>query len=217
MPAALIWLIAALALAGAGSGAHGRYLIPTIPFGILLALTGLGHLSRRIHRKRYEPVFLMLAILCLGWQVYAMERMGKVHGRNVENINHMQRLLANTLLRNTSVGDTVAVNDVGAMGYFSRCYIVDLVGLVSPPRSFHENLRLYRPKYLVIFPDWYQQYFTVENGRSVIYAADSLSFYAPVVGAGLRFNSISARDQMFVLGRFARGERGPNEIKMVWN
>jgi len=207
----------ALALAGAGGGAHGRYLMPTIPFAMLLASAGLDRVARRIQPRRHEPILIVLAVLCLGWQVLATDRMGRTHGRNVENINHMQRLLGRTLRENTSVGDTIAVNDVGAIGYFSRCYVVDLVGLVSPRRSFPENLKVYRPKYLVIFPDWYQEYFTTENGRSVFYDPDSLYHYVPIVEAGLRFNTISARDQMFVFGRFPRGEEGPDRVKMVWN
>jgi hypothetical protein len=207
----------ALGAAGAPAGSHGRYLMPTIPFALLLAVTGLEHVSRRLRWGRPDRVLIMVSVVCLGWQAYNLDRMGRTYGQNVENINHMQRLLAGRLRDTVAPGDTIAVNDVGAIGYFSGCYVVDLVGLVSRPRPFPENLRIYRPKYVVIFPDWYQKYLTMEDGRSVFFDPDSAYHYVPVAGAGLYRNTISSRSQMYVFGRFPRGERGPETVKMSWN
>ena len=106
-----------------------------------------------------------------------MRLRGIVHGWNVENINDMHRFMAERIRKVASPGDTVAVNDVGAMGYFSGCYIVDLVGLVSPKRPFPENLTHYRPKLLAIFPDWFAAYGVRDPGIDNIVFYDSDSTY----------------------------------------
>jgi len=209
----------ALALSGATGGSHGRYLMPAIPFGVLLAVEGMDIVSQRLPRRWRRTGLATLAGLALAWQIGALERMGKLHGWNVENINHMQRFLAGTMRENASPGDTIAVNDVGAMGYFSGCYVVDLVGLVSPRRSLPENLRTYHPKYLVIFPSWYRSYLVVDPGakHSKIYDPDSTCKYLPVAGAGLRFNTICSRDQMFVFARFPPQAEEPEKVSMIWH
>jgi hypothetical protein len=209
----------ALALAGAQIGSHGRYVMPAIPFGVLLAVEGMDYLNRRFPRRWRKAGFRVLAGLSLAWQIGALGRMSGLHGWNVENINHMQRLLARTMRENASPGDTIAVNDVGAMGYFSGCYVVDLVGLVSPRRTFPENLRTYHPKYLVIFPSWYRSYLVVDPGakHSKIYDPDSTYKYLPVAGAGLRYNTICSRDQMFVYARSQPQAEEGKEVRMIWH
>jgi Gpi18-like mannosyltransferase len=206
----------ALAMFGASSGAHARYLMPTIPFGIVLGVLGLDWIARRVPAPR--PASAVLGLLCLGWQVWGLVPMAKAHAWNVQNINFMQRLLAERIRRSTAPGDTIAVNDVGAMGYFSGCYVVDLVGLVSTQRSFDENLERYRPKYLVIFPNWYRSHLVADRRaqRTFIYSADSTLRYAPVSGAGLFHNTICARDQMLVFARLGAGDIGPQRIAMSW-
>ena len=214
-----IGLPLALALAGATGGSHGRYLMPAIPFGVLLAVEGMDYLNQRFPRRWRRVGLAVLAGLSLAWQIGPLVRMGMLHGWNVENINHMQRFLAGTMRENASPGDTIAVNDVGAMGYFSGCYVVDLVGLVSPRRTFPENLRTYHPRYLVIFPSWYRSYLVVDPGarHSKIYDPDSTFKYLPVAGAGLRFNTICSRDQMFVFARFQPQAEEPVKVKMIWH
>jgi len=213
-------LPAAFAVFGASSGAHARYLMPTIPFGILLAVLGLMEAVRRwVPSRRRAGVFAAVGVACLLWQGAGLERMRTTLGWNVENINDMQRLLAEAIHRSTLNGDTIAVNDVGAMGYFSGCYIVDLVGLVSPPLTFDENLHRYRPKYLAIFPNWYRSYMKADWSvrRTFITSTDSTIRYAPVWGAGLSHNTICARDQMIVFQRLGPGELGPEKLRMSWH
>jgi len=218
LPAFAFGFPLALAVAGASGGQNGRYIMPMIPFGILLAVEGIDFLASRLPRWGGWALGI-LALAALAGQGGAVVRMGKVHGWNVENINDMQRYLARSIQENSSPGDTIAVNDVGAMGYFSGCYVVDLVGLVSPRRSFPENLAAFRPKFLVIFPGWYRDYLTLNPAtkKREIWSPDSTFKYVPVAGAGLRFNTICARDQMFVFARVAPNEEGPPQVQMVWH
>lgn len=222
LPAVAIFILAlplALAAFGASGGAHGRYIMPVIPFGVLLGVVGLDYLCRRAFRKKFGPALVVLTLVCVAWQVRAVERKGRVHGWNVENINDMQRLLAENVRRNASPGDTIAVNDVGAMGYFSGCYVVDLMGLVSPLRSFPDNLRIYRPKYVVVFPSWFKQFLSADPQTKVMlfYDPDSTHKYALIAGAGLRFNTISSRDKMLVFARMRREEESPIRVPMTWH
>ena len=61
----------------------------------------------------------------------------------------------------------LALNDVGAITYFSQRKVLDTVGLISPEVLDHRRrgerietaafrfLRSRRPEYAVLFPDWY--------------------------------------------------------------
>lgn len=205
------------ALSGASGGQFGRYIVHVIPFGVLLAVVGLGRASQRALHTRSRAGILVLGVLCLGWQAYVARKVGVSHGWNVQNINGMHRYVAEATRRATSPGDTVAVNDVGAMGYFSGCYVVDLVGLVSPRRPFPENLSLYKPKYLVIFPDWFQTYAAVDwqTDQVVFYDADSTYKYSPFLGVRLRRNTIASRNTMYLYERMGRNEVGARRIERI--
>jgi len=201
------------ALVGVSPGAHARYIMYVVPFGLILGVVGLDYASRRLLGRKFAELLIVLGIFCLGWQLYTARLKGILHGWNVQNINEMQRFIAERIRRGVSPGDTIAVNDVGAMGYFSNCYIVDLVGLVSPYREMPENLRLYRPKYLAVFPDWFDKYVTFDprTGHPLFYSADSTYKYAPVVRVGLRQNTISARNTMVLFERLAPDEEAAED------
>jgi hypothetical protein len=210
----------ALALAGASSGAHARYLMPTIPFAIVLGVAGMSRMSGRLFPRRPRALLLAIGAAALVWQSGSVIHMGRLHGQNVENINDMQRYLAEAIRLNTSPGDTIATNDVGAIGTFSGCYVVDLMGLVSPRGTFPEIISRYRPKYVLIFPEWFPSYIDKEpnTGRMVFHdEADTAFKYVPVAGAGLRRNTICARDEMLVFARLRPGQEGPARFQMVWH
>src|SRR6266853_1529351 len=199
---------------GPSGGQHGRYIAYVVPFGIILACSGLAYLAGRAFGRHYAKGLLAAGLLCIAWQVYMGQKVGIAHGWNVQNINEMQRFVAERIHRGASPGDTIAVNDIGAMGYFSGCYVVDLVGLVSPRRSFPENLRVYHPKYMAIFPEWYRSYAVYDPriDNSVFYSADSVWKYSAVVGVGLRKNTISSRAVMVLFERIGAREAGASRV-----
>ena len=191
------------ALAGVPSGAHGRYIMYVVPFGLVLAVIGLDYASSRASRRSYNSWLIAFGVACLAWQLFTVKKKAIQHGWNVQNINEMQVFMAERIRRGVSPGDTLAVNDVGAMGYFSGCYIVDLVGLVSPKRDLPENLTVYHPKLMAVFPDWFEKYVTFDpkTGFPNFYSSDSLYKYAPIVRIGLRRNTIAARNTMVLFER----------------
>jgi hypothetical protein len=209
----------AFALAGAPWSAHARYIMYVVPFGLILGLVGLEHFCKRAFRRRYIAALVTLGAVCLVWQVHEARLRGIVHGWNVQNINTMHRFMAERIHQAATPGDTIAVNDVGAMGYFSGCYVVDLVGLVSPKRSFPENLARYRPKLLAIFPDWFAAYGvrdpTIDN--IVFYDSDSTYKWSPFLGVGLSRNSIAGRNTMILFERLRPDEAGAKEVPVYWH
>lgn len=209
----------AFALAGAPWSANARYIMVVIPFGLILGLVGLEYFSKRAFGRKFIVGLAMLGAICVLWQVREVRLRGIVHGWNVENINDMHRFMAERIRKVASPGDTVAVNDVGAMGYFSGCYVVDLVGLVSPKRPFPENLTHYRPKLLAIFPDWFAAYGVRDPGidNIVFYDSDSTYKWSPVVGIGLYRNSIASRNTMVLFERLKPDEEGPRDVPVYWH
>jgi hypothetical protein len=216
IPAFFILLPATLALFRAWGGQLDRYLMPTIPFGILLGALGLDYAARRLGNARAASA-LVIGIACLGWQGYMARKVGIAHAWNVQNINGMQRFIAEATKRATSPGDTVAVNDVGAMGYFSGCYVLDLVGLTSPRRAFPQAMAQFKPKYLVIFPDWFQDFAALDpkTGQVVFYDADSTYKWSPFLAVRLRRNTISSRHTMFLYERMGRNETGATHPQLI--
>ena len=206
-----------LAVFRAWGGQFGRYIVPTVPFGILLAVVGLSFALHRALGRGYAVALLTLGLMCLAWQGYAVRKVGITHGWNVQNIEGMQRYIADLTRKGTSPGDTIAVNDVGAIGYFSNCFVVDLVGLVSPRLSFPEYLRRYRPKYMIVFPDWFERFATVDRSTNqvVFYDADSTYKYSPFLGVRLRKNTISSRNTMYLYERMGRNDTGIHQVPLV--
>jgi hypothetical protein len=206
-----------LAIFRAWGGQFGRYIVYCVPFGIVLGVIGFDRIARRFLGPRKAAGLLALGIVCLGWQAYSARKVGIAHGWNVQNIEGMQRFIAEATRKATSPGDTIAVNDVGAIGYFSGCYVVDLVGLVSPKRSFPDYLRIYKPKYMIIFPDWFEHFAAIDEhtGQVVFYDGDSTYKYSPFLGVRLRRNTISSRNTIYLYERMARSETGAQNVQIV--
>jgi hypothetical protein len=82
----------------------------------------------------------------------------------VQNINTMQVHLGRWIDRELPRDARLAVNDIGAIAYFSRREIIDLMGLVTPavlPYRREGERGVLRfvlercPTHLVIFPTWF--------------------------------------------------------------
>ena len=104
-------------------------------------------------------IYLLLALPAL---VPAATR----YGWAVQNINAMQVHLGRWVDRELPRPSRVAVNDIGAIAYFSRREIIDLMGLVTPEiipyrREGEAGVLRYLvescPDHVVIFPAWFPQ------------------------------------------------------------
>jgi hypothetical protein len=120
---------------GSSPGQFDRYIAYVVPFSVLLAVVGLDRVAHRVLRQRALATVVIFGIVCVGWEAYAARIAGIGYGWNVQNINGMQRHIAEDAHKVMAPGDTIAVNDVGAMGFFSGCYVVDLRVLFPPSAS----------------------------------------------------------------------------------
>ena len=118
----------------------------------------------------------------------------------VQNINAMQVHLGRWVDANLPRSATLAVNDVGAIAYFSRRRVLDLMGLVTP------EIRPYRregeagvlrfvaercPDFVIVFPAWFPE---ITARRDLL---------TPVYRVRLERNEVSGGPEMVVY-RLAR-------------
>ena len=135
---------------------EGRYSIHLLPVAMVLCAVALG--APALRRRRVAlAVFLALALVPLA---PAAER----YAWGVQNINAMQVHLGRWVSDNTPRRATLAVNDIGAIAYFSRREVIDLMGLVTPEilpfrregeTGVMEFVAARCPDFLIIFPTWF--------------------------------------------------------------
>jgi hypothetical protein len=135
---------------------EGRYSTHLLPLAIVVAAVGLGPL---VAARRWLTLLVVVALSAHGLPPAATR-----YARGVDEIERMQVRLGRWVDANLPRGARLAVNDIGAIAYFSRREIVDLMGLVTPeviPYRRQGGDAVLRfvvdvcPDYLVIFPDWF--------------------------------------------------------------
>jgi len=202
----------ALSLFREHSGSGKRYILYVIPFGMMLAATGLERLAVRLSPARPHRLLVALGAAVLLWQLAYVYKKSDLYGWNVQNINFMQRRMGIWAGAVTGPEDRIATNDIGAIAYFSRRPIVDLVGLVTPQTPLPDALSTYRPALLIIFVDWFKDYaeYDPKLDTFTFYDADSSHKYMVVAGVELSRNTISAKDQMLMFRRLDRDSPPPS-------
>jgi hypothetical protein len=197
---------------GSASYQEGRYAAPVAPLMLVIGTIGLyeagrygaGILSRAKFMGRPATVVMersliwLLMALALAAQVRTAWYRGKNYGRQVANIEEMQVALGKWIDREVPGDAVLAVNDVGAIAYFSGRRVLDTVGLISPEvlayiesrpsrdSAVLEFLKDERPDYAVLFPDWYPQ--MVSDDR----------LFEPIHHVVLTDNVIAGGDEMVV-------------------
>jgi hypothetical protein len=134
---------------------EGRYSTHLLP----LAVVVLAAAASKVLRPK--PVVLALALLV---SVIALAPAAERYAWGVQNINAMQVHLGRWLDAHASPAATLAVNDIGAIAFFSRRPVLDLMGLVTPEvlpyrrdgeRGVINYVTERCPDYVVIFPTWF--------------------------------------------------------------
>jgi hypothetical protein len=151
---------------------HGRYFFPVIP---LLMIVGTKAVYDIFGQRGivWGRVGVAMALIAAGAET---GRWLTLEAEAVRNIND-QHLAAAAYLRSTiGTNNVLAVDDVGAVGYYTKRSVIDLTGLVSPAyHSLQRDQRLVWKKarseganlfliYTRLNPDFYS------------YAKDSLEF-----------------------------------------
>lgn len=115
----------------------GRYMMPIIPFFILVATIGFRDLARLINRftenllfaKSIFYIFIGITFF-LGVKDYDDNR--EEYAIQCKYIYDRQVKAALWIKENTKENDVIATHDVGAIGFYSNRKIVDVAGLVTP-------------------------------------------------------------------------------------
>jgi hypothetical protein len=138
---------------------EGRYSTHLAPFAVVVAVVGLSRLVGQ-WRRRGRWAAMVYLLLAAAWIWPASFR----YADAVREINAMQVHLGRWVERNLPKNARLALNDVGAIAYFSRREVMDLMGLVTPEvipyRKAGEAgalrfLEKQCPDYLIIFPSWF--------------------------------------------------------------
>jgi hypothetical protein len=134
----------------------------------------------------------------LAWLVIAAITLGPAatrYGWAVQNINAMQVHLGHWVDDHVPKTAHVAVNDIGAIAFFSRREIIDLMGLVTPEiipyrRQGEDGVIHYLkeacPQYVIIFPAWFPR------------LAASADMLEPVYRVRLERNEVAGAAEMVV-------------------
>lgn len=139
----------------------GRYIAHLLVLAIAVCAVGFAGMSRLARPRWVVPALAVAALAQLGGGV---DRGAMVYASEVRNINDLQLVTARWLVAHTTPGARIATNDIGALAYFTRRFIVDTEGLVTPEaiapkraRRLAAFLEHQRPDLLVIFPEWYPE------------------------------------------------------------
>ncbi len=122
---------------------------------------------------------------------------------NCQNMNEVQVELGRWLADNTSPGTVVAVNDAGALRYFSNRRIIDLLGLnnhhivsdiaavrrgAQSPENMKALLQAHRATCMVVFPSFFPQVFKnrelFRSSFTVVKVARSSNYTVAAKGSG---------------------------------
>lgn len=115
---------------------HGRYFFPTMPILIVVGAAVLASFFSKEHLKKYVWC-VQIALSCfalVGAGIWANN-----YVNCVSNINDQHVEASEWIEKNAKDGDVIAAQDVGAIGYFTKKNVIDLVGLVSPEMYTVQN------------------------------------------------------------------------------
>jgi hypothetical protein len=165
-PAALILVVSPVAVAALAPVSpylmqEGRYVANLLVMFFVAAAVGVRDLAARTRMPAVVWSVAALALLrLLSQNVGFAER----YAAQVDNINRMHVAMGRWLKEATQPGESIAVSDIGAIGYFSNRRVIDLEGLVTPAvlpfresRRYVEFVSVAQPAMLVIFPEWYPE------------------------------------------------------------
>ncbi len=151
---------------------EGRYLMPILPFIILLGLRGaetiirgVTKLFRNLPRSKVEIAAAGAAAAVFGLQfTVASWQMKDTYAEDCRYISDRQVRTAIWIHDHLPAGSVIGTHDVGAIAYYSGMKIVDMVGLVSPEMIENigslDKLDRYLIKrgatHLALFRNWFE-------------------------------------------------------------
>jgi hypothetical protein len=166
------------------TGHYGcRYQHIFIPLIILALIGGSWTIVNKVRQKTIRLVLVIGLFAYLTYSqgvVYQMQKQNYRAGTSLTRWLPIE--LASWIKQNTPPDTTIALHDIGAMGYFSERILIDLVGLTNPEvldcywdgknhrpyaleeRDVMEYLKRKKPHYLIVVSDW-DRYFNFSKHR----------------------------------------------------
>lgn len=152
-------------------GNFGRYWFPLLPVVVVLGLLALTPASRRL---RALGLWRLTLLLVFAMQLPGLISMPAAYAQHVSDVEASDVAAAQWLEPRLDPRALIAVQDVGALGYFLPNRTLDLAGLTSPEvlpvlrgsgnspggdwqRRLHQHLQAAQADYLVVFAGSYPQ------------------------------------------------------------
>jgi hypothetical protein len=115
---------------------EGRYLMPILPFLVLIAMRGLENsaawVGKRVAMKRKSLPALLVGVVFVVQFLSADDRMAKAYDESCAYISARQVATARWIETHLPPDAVLATHDIGALAFYGKRKIVDMVGLVSP-------------------------------------------------------------------------------------
>ncbi|MBN2384422.1 hypothetical protein JXQ70_16220 [bacterium] len=164
---------------------HGRYILPVLPFLVLIGLYGSTNLIARFcgHKNKTQAVLLhaLLALITI-WQLSRLPVGMTMYAQQCSYYLGRHVAAAQWLQKQTPPDAITGTHDIGAMGFLADRRLVDMAGLIDPeivPHLHdHEYMKQWLFKggvdYVAVLNTWY----TVIN-------VNPLAVFAPDPGEAL--------------------------------
>jgi arabinofuranosyltransferase len=183
-----------------------RYTAQLLALSAVVAAAGLSIWPIRAAVARTAIVAMLIVLV--GRQT---AQGASLYATSVRNIEQLQVTLGKWMHQWLPPDARVAVNDIGAVAFFSRREIVDLEGLVSPEALAYPRAErgigfatATRPDYVAIFPFWYpdlskrtdlfQEVHRISISGNLVSAGDTIVVYrTPWTRAPLNVQPLPAR------------------------
>jgi arabinofuranosyltransferase len=146
---------------------EGRYSIHLLPLAVLaiaVAVGRPGHAVWHLAALGRRPVQALAAAAWLAIAAATLVPAAARYAWGVQNINAMQVHLGHWVDAQLPKRARIALNDIGAIAFFSRREVIDLMGLVTPQiipyrrrgeTGVMEYISETCPEYVIIFPAWF--------------------------------------------------------------
>jgi tetratricopeptide (TPR) repeat protein len=128
----------------------GRYLMPVIPFYILIAIGGVKTIIDFIQRKTFKRIGSLANFIFIAYSIGAVAMFLYQNTKITDDFiayckYHNDRHVAagKWIKKNTNETDVVAAHDVGAIAFYGERKIIDMAGLITPELIPHLNDQLY--------------------------------------------------------------------------
>ncbi len=150
----------------------GRYLMPVIPFYIMLFMYGARELYKLFYKfindkKITNALNIILIIAVVVWFASDYYKKRTDYQEWTRHALIRQVAAAKWLKENTPEGSVVATHDVGAIGFYSGRKVIDVAGLINPELAdkvldkkynliMTDEMKKHNVSYTAFLKEWYQ-------------------------------------------------------------